>query len=410
MRNKALFIYLSLFLFIITISCSFQTTENDIVSDKIKHNINCLTLTPGSDETQINFSWHSHNKSGTIYIREDGSDEELEYNAESVFINDVFGYSHKATVIDLKQNAAYFYRISNGTAKSPEYTITTGDTMEFSFFVMGDPQLTDEKSSVQGWKKTMNKAVTVFPETSFIISCGDQVDNPGSETQYMAYFSPLELKSLPVAQTLGNHDVGNAAYDNHFNLPNANKLNIEYDSVNNQNNYWFTYGKTLFMVLDSNISAVTPHKKFMEQAIDSNPDCVWKIVIFHEGIYSEGAHHNSIYQVLQRNAWAPVFDSLDIDVAFSGHDHTYSRTHPMRGQKINSKGIVYFSLNSSSGSKYYDWYDRQKAFFTAFRSQNQRPQFSKVDVTDHNLTITTYEVMDDGELCMIDSHIIKKSK
>lgn len=397
-KSKLKLILPLLFMLIIITACSSRPLEDTYVPDEANLSINCLTLSPGSDETQVIFSWHSQDKNGMVHFREDDSVEEAEYRAESIFISDAFGYSHKAVVDDLKQDTSYYYVISNGVAKSPEYKLTTGNAADFSFFIVGDPQLTVE--SVGGWSNTVRKAVTAFPETSFMISCGDQVENIGIEAEYAAYLRPNELRSLPVAQTLGNHDIGDAAYSNHFNMPNESAY---------QENYWFTYGKALFMVLDSNITDIGQHKEFMEGAISSNPDCVWKIVVFHHSIYSEGAHHDSLYQSLQRDTWVPVFDKLDIDVVFSGHDHTYNRTHPMRGNKTNPNGIVYFALNSSSGSKYYDWLYLKRASFSAFRSQNYRPQFTKVYVTDDSLVITTHEIMVDNELCIIDSCAINKN-
>ena len=412
MKHKIMLACSMLFILIVTATCSLPPTEDVPVPDEARLYVDCLTLSPGSDETQLTVSWHSHDKTGLVFVREDGSEAEFEVDSKSILVNEAFGYTHKATVTNLMSNTTYLYKISNGVAVSLEYDITIGDTARYSFFVVGDPQIIDPDSDAQKWENTINRAVAAFPEASFMISCGDQVDGTGDvEVQYAAYLSPLGLRSLLVAQTMGNHDVlDTAAYANHFNMPNYRAFGTIFESVRNQGDYWFTYGSSLFMVLDSNITSIMQHKNFMEKAIDSNPDCLWKIAIFHDPIYSEGDHHDDFYQLIQRDTWTPVIDSLGIDVVFSGHDHTYCRTHPMRGNKATQNGTVYFSLNSSSGSKYYDFANLMKAPYTAFRSQNYRPQFTKVDVTDYGLTITTYEVMDDGELNQIDSYIISKPK
>jgi predicted MPP superfamily phosphohydrolase len=62
----------------------------------------------------------------------------------------------------------------------------------------------------------------------------------------------------------------------------------------------------------------------------------------------------------------PIFDNYGIDVVITGHDHFYTRTYPLQGDNIVKQTVdasgkvvypnatVYFTLNSASGSKYYD--------------------------------------------------------
>ncbi|NLX21751.1 MAG: metallophosphoesterase family protein [Phycisphaerae bacterium] len=42
-----------------------------------------------------------------------------------------------------------------------------------------------------------------------------------------------------------------------------------------------------------------------------------------------------------RDYWVPLFEEFGIRVAFEHHDHTYKRTHPLRGGRIDARGIVY---------------------------------------------------------------------
>ena len=57
-----------------------------------------------------------------------------------------------------------------------------------------------------GWVNTVNKAIEKFPNTSFIQSAGDQVNNSNSEEEYTGFFAPELLKKYPTATTIGNHD------------------------------------------------------------------------------------------------------------------------------------------------------------------------------------------------------------
>ena len=105
---------------------------------------------------------------------------------------------------------------------------------------------------------------------SFVVSAGDQVQttkkkSPGksemtSEIEYTGYLSPDVLKSLPVATTVGNHDADNANYTYHFNTPNSSDLGSN-GVVGGD--YYFTYGNTLFMMLNTKDTNAAEHKQFM---------------------------------------------------------------------------------------------------------------------------------------------------
>ena len=62
------------------------------------------------------------------------------------------------------------------------------------------------ESDTAGWVNTVNKAIEKFPNTSFIYSAGDQVNNANSEEEYAGFFTPELLKKYPTATTIGNHD------------------------------------------------------------------------------------------------------------------------------------------------------------------------------------------------------------
>ncbi len=49
----------------------------------------------------------------------------------------------------------------------------------------------------------------------------------------------------------------------------------------------------------------------------------------------------------QRKFWVPLFDKHNVDLVLEHHDHTFKRTHPMRGGEVDEKtGIVYLGDGS----------------------------------------------------------------
>src|SRR3954454_1100288 len=123
---------------------------------------------------------------------------------------------------------------------------------------MGDPQIgsSNVPSDTAGWVNTVDKAYEKFPNSSFILSAGDQINNSNNEVEYEGYFAPTLLKQIPIATTIGNHD-NSGNYKNHFNVPNESDT---YGTTSAGGDYYFTHGDTLIMVLNTNNSNGAEHR------------------------------------------------------------------------------------------------------------------------------------------------------
>ena len=379
-----------------------------------------VVLSPGSNESQMMFTWYTTQATGKIAVRAAGQSNFTEVEAVSVQRSSL--YNHKATVSGLLPSTTYEYKfVGTGGTESDVYTFKTGNPTSFSFFAVGDPQIGSSgnvTNDTNGWKNTLNLATTNFPNASFLLSAGDQVESSSNVSQYTGYLSPDQLKNLPIVNAVGNHDSGNALFTDHYNLPNVSKFGTGATNVD----YWFTYGNTLFMAIDATSTAISNHQSFMESAIAANPDVVWKVVTFHHGPYVNASHRNDGYISTMRSSWIPVFDELGIDVVINGHDHSFVRSHHMLGNVPqtdqtwlnedktiveNPTGTLYMELNSGSGSKHYAL--AAAAFFVAKQNQANRPNFSVVDVTNSSFTMTTYQVNTDNTLTIIDTYTIVKT-
>ena len=416
-----------------------------------------INITPGSDPTQLCFSWETtsalipaestspiptvqiarasamtttgvfpESRATTFY----GQSAEANANAGDATATVFAGwYQNRVTATGLKPNTAYVYRYGNGTETgwSNVYSFNTGNPNSFAFLAVGDPQLGAAEeptgtpglaADTMGWQTTMGDATTLFPNASFMLSVGDEVNASTQATQdneYAAYFSPSQMQDLPVANVCGNHDyyVG-SYYGDHYNLPNQS---AQYGATQfgNDGDYWFTYGNALFMVLNSNTMDVATHDTFIGQAIAANPNAKWRIVSFHHSLYSEASHVNDADVQWRRLTFPAVFDKYKIDVVISGHDHSYTRTYQMlggvpqkkqtyyNGSVLHPTGTVYFTLDSGSGSKFYQFTVPEQAY-SAFRWQQNVPTFSYVTVNTSGLSIVTYrtdnnQIVDKYSIC-----------
>jgi len=48
----------------------------------------------------------------------------------------------------------------------------------------------------------------------------------------------------------------------------------------------------------------------------------------------------------QRKFWAPLFEKFNVDVVLEHHDHTFKRTHPLKGGHIDKYGVIYLGDGS----------------------------------------------------------------
>lgn len=387
-----------------------------------------ITFAPGRDATELNFAWYSNvistNSVVQVAEKDDMTGPDFPVDSATTYTGTVSSavtdfFSNKATITGLQESTDYIYRVGDGNDEnwSPVYNFTTHDTNSFSFLAVGDPQIGaggSVASDTSGWEDTMSQALNQFPDVSFLASLGDQVNSNNNESQYTGYFAPPELRSLPVAPLLGNHDNGAANYDYHFNLPN---LSSYATTTPGSSDYYFTYGNTLFMVLNTNNSSGAEHDAFMEQAIEANPDATWKVVMFHQDVYGSASHSTSSSIINLRQALFPVFDKYKIDLVLNGHDHSYTRTYHMyqdqaltnqnvdaNGAVVNPLGTLYITLNSASGSKYYDLQAIPETY-SVVRSQIRVPTFSRLTVTADSLNISTYRT---DTMALTDTYTIKK--
>ena len=350
--------------------------------DKYSTNYENVSLTPGATESQLNFAYYSKTEETPkvkIATKADMSDaKEVEgKQTQAVAIEGVQYYSNKASVNDLKENTTYYYQVFQNGKYQDVQKYSTKSFKNYSFLYVGDPQIgaSSGQTSTEGdamkdnnyaarndsynWNNVLNNAVKQNPNLSFVASAGDQVNNNNNEKQYAGYLGADALRSLPVATTIGNHDSGSAQYEMHYNNPNAfdtsgyrNKAKYTEGKTAAGTDYYYTYGNTLFIVLDTNNYNCATHENVMRKAIKENPNAKWKVVMFHQDIYGSGYDHSDSDGMVLRTQLTPLMDKYDIDVVLQGHDHTYSRSKILYGDG-KSHGSYEFRLDETGLD--YDW-------------------------------------------------------
>lgn len=383
----------------------------------------CLGV--GENEDQMLVTWQGRGEQGHVELAEalapNGGfpDHARVFEAERVYGENVGMGTFRAVLTELKAGQSYFYRVVDA-APSDTFSFSVPETGDFSFFVNGDPQIDDaeDPAPMQTYDRLLDQAAG-DREAAFILSLGDQSDTADRDELFLRYLSAQRVKKTPVAALVGNHEDGSDLFSRYFYLPNMDADTVD-SSGDMSGDYWFFRGNTLFLCINSNNSDIQAHETALKKAKEA---CVarfgapkWIVAAFHHSIFSVGEHADSESTLTRRSAYTPIFRSLGVDVVFMGHDHSYVRTYPMAGdtpifddsrELTDPEGIVYFTLSSSTGTKFYEA-SADTPLYAAAVSGEKEPSITRVDVTDTTFTVTTFMQSGDALKVLDDLKIVKR--
>ncbi|MCI6207646.1 MAG: fibronectin type III domain-containing protein [Corynebacterium glucuronolyticum] len=342
-----------------------------------------VMLGPGTDETSVTVTWDQDLISSTVVdIISDPAIADA-HGSGTVFSAHTEGmpysaHHRKAKVSGLTPGQTYTYRVGNESdGWSDEMTFTAGSgSTSWSFAATGAPNtLVDDAT----WASTVTAATATHPE--LLVVAGNAMEKANSTADRYAFTDPAALQSVPTVTGSHSRDSLGGSVETawHFQQPN------------------FSFGNTAFTYNNVGFIGVTPQLEDyrVENFITSNADAMrgqvdW-IVLF--GMSSLA---NKPY--LQR-----VASNASIDLVLSGNDYFYSRSHLLNANSVSDANkadgnvlypgdndTLFVSLNSAT--------DRNLAQPTgdsetqAKSAQDGTPDYTTVDVTPEELTITTRDV------------------
>ena len=346
-----------------------------------------IVLGVGAKASQRVVSWYtSANTAQSVQVAPTSELVNGEFGASAVTFaatvaaNTINGAFNGHAIIDgLQEDTAYSYRVGSEGAWSPTYSFKTQDfDGAFDFLFFGDPQIGssgDVPKDGAGWQDTLSVSLAANPDAELLVSGGDQVETANTETQWNAFLASDKLRQYPWAATIGNHDVGGKAYDQHFWTPNTDRSAPFYSgNANTQSggDYWYVYKNALFIHLNSNAynnGSDAAHVGYIRSVVEAHAaEAKYTVLVYHHAIYSPAAHANDGDNQARRRDFPTAFSELGVDLVLQGHDHSYSRSYALKnGQKAKTDeqpganqvakgpgGVIYVTGNSASGSKYYD--------------------------------------------------------
>jgi hypothetical protein len=218
----------------------------------------------------------------------------------------------------------------------------------FSFFAVGDTRSNPNiaQMNFQSMSLLDPKAIGVF-NSGDLTADGKpsqwqdhvQAVNLGSGGKIRMDLSSWNSAYIRYFGIVGNHDTHESAWLTNWNtyLPGPKNL-----GHNSSSGIWFSvkYGSALFIVLDSENSAISTQTTWLQQVLQSaaaDPAIKWKFAFYHHPVYP--CNYKSPWS--KGIPWVREFEKYKVDMVFNGHAHVYERTCPMVGGKCQAGGVIY---------------------------------------------------------------------
>ena len=195
-------------------------------------------------------------------------------------------------------------------------------TYPYSFVVYGDSR------ELAFYEKTALISNVITEKPSFVIHLGDMVycGDPHQWENFDFSDGNIIKSGIPLFPVLGNHEYRS---QKEWYPPNPEKqLQYYFDRfkfLKNKRWYSFTYGNSLFLILDTNTdySPGSEQHRWLMDMLKKNSSR-FLFVAFHHPPYSKGYHtrdaEKALAQIIEKGPVKP-------DIVFSGHQHNYERYH-----------------------------------------------------------------------------------
>ncbi len=304
---------------------------------------------------------------------------------------------HEVTLTDLEPETRYEYEVASGLVSARSWFRTAvAPNTPFRFAVYGDSR------SHPGTHRSISRQM-LLADPAFILNTGDLVDSGNRPKDWeKQFFEPLKdvIDHIPFYPTLGNHEDHAALYYNFFSLPTDETTENKAKQSDEESWYAFDYGSARFIALDSDREASeyqpgSAQYEWLERQL-GNHSQRWTFVYFHHPPYSSGKHGSSIGI---RNAWSELFMKHGVDLVFSGHDHIYERTYPIRKMLAEDNTPVTYIVTGGGGAGLHSIYPQ---VWTAHSASANH--FMLIEIDNEQLDLVAYT--DDAEV--LDTLTIRK--
>ncbi|HJL06197.1 MAG TPA: fibronectin type III domain-containing protein [Polyangiaceae bacterium LLY-WYZ-15_(1-7)] len=245
---------------------------------------------------------------------------------------------HEVHVCGLEPDTTYYYKVGGPGNWSEVYDVATGpelgSTAPWSFASTGDSRNNTENAWPLSQRRVRDRGVDLQ------IFSGDAVFLGTLQPDWDQFFSASDgdfevtdlLARVPLMMSNGNHDNLAVNYVASFAMPQEVS---EDERAQGEEWYSFDYANAHFIVLNDSVADESVLAGAQASWLRADLEAVdrdvtpWVFAVHHRPFYTCLSTHRP--DVGLRQAWQPVFDEYEVDIVFTGHNHVYERSQPIRG-------------------------------------------------------------------------------
>jgi hypothetical protein len=298
---------------------------------------------------------------------------------------------YQADITGLSPNTDYLYSaVVDGqeVSSAGEKRFRTAGPGPFKFVVLGD----------SGWDKPLTDAQGLIAQyiaadrPSMVIHTGDLVYPLGSydyyQRNYFNYYSAT-MSSVPFFPCPGNHD---------YDIPNAvpylaiHSVPTEgVPAVDRGRYYSYDWGNVHFVSIDAHqaldraVNNNGPMLRWLDNDLRSTRQ-FWRIVYFHYPPYATGSNTGDVQSQWVRQYMVPIFETHGVQLVFSGHEHSYQRTVPVRKSTTVAPGVgTNYIVSGGGGAQLYGVVNTPLFAFSRSAYHYVRAEVQGTQITIHSI-------------------------
>lgn len=310
--------------------------------ESAKNNIYYDTLSRGGDMGSYSFTTNSE-RDGKISMRKMDRDEAVPE-----------GWYQHGQVSDLEPSTKYYFVVESDGKVSEEHHFLTApvDDSDFKILSGGDSRMGGEKPRYAGRtphvdRQAMNRVIlNLFEENPDIMALAHGADwGTTADWRHLYWWfedneiiKTSENRLLPFIVARGNHDEEIGFQENFWLGEITDQLSF---------GYYFTtkISKLALITLNTEISVAGDQREWLEEELQEMTSAEekprWIMAQYHRPAYPVAKEFDRHTFARVRNAWTPLFDQFNLDLALESDGHLLKRTMPIRNFKPAADGVVY---------------------------------------------------------------------
>ena len=299
--------------------------------------------------TTMTIQWHSHG----------GRDDMVQYQRldEAVWRTAIGSHHsmayadrvvHVAELTGLEAGTDYRFRFGENSVTFTFRTMPRDASTPIRFVVGGDTM--DPLDLLDEGFETISR-LAAKQDPMFTVIGGDIAYANGDPKLVQRWYRWLATwkkhmvtsdgRLIPLLVVIGNHDVEGGFGQTPDKAPYFSSL----FAVPGQPGYGILdFGRYLSLILldSGHIHPVNgAQADWLARALADRQAVPHLFAVYHVPAYPAVRDRSQGVSAKIRAHWVPLFERYGVDVAFEHHDHIYKRTHPIRANKVDPRGVVY---------------------------------------------------------------------